>query len=310
MPELPPVLVVAFNRPDITRRVLDAVQAAGVKRLFYAVDGPRPVRAGEEVAVAAVQELGLALRNQLAFTPLFQSTNLGCKVAVSRAITWFFDQVEEGIVLEDDCLPHPTFFPFAAELLDRFRHDRRIFMVSGDNFQFGRRRTADSYYFSRYPHTWGWATWRRAWREYDHGMKRWPKLRQTDWLLDILGDVAAARYWRRLFDETYEERNAAWDYRWTYSMWLNGGLAILPNVNLVSNIGYGSAGTHTWWRWSKFAEMGTSAMVFPLAHPPFTIRDDKADRYTQRTVFKSRWWRKVARALYSRMRAMRAARTS
>jgi hypothetical protein len=299
MAELPPVLILAFDRPDLTRQVLDRVWQSGVKTVFLAVDGPRADRAQDLERVRAVRDLALGLERYCEVKTLFRSRNLGCKVAVSEAISWFFDQVEEGIILEDDCLAEPTFFSFAAELLDLYRNDQRIFMISGDNFQFGRRRTDYSYYFSRYTHTWGWATWRRAWRLYDHDMKLWPELKAGDWLQDLLQNPAACRYWTRIFDETHAEHNAAWDYRWTFAAWVNAGLSILPNINLVSNIGFGPTGTHTWWRWSRVANMRTKPMHTPLRHPPFRIRDARADEYTQRTMFRFRWWRRAARKAYT-----------
>jgi hypothetical protein len=235
-------------------------------------------------------------------TTLFRESNLGCKVAVSQAVTWFFERVDAGIILEDDCMAHPTFFPYAAELLERFRDDERVFMISGDNFQLGRRRTEYSYYFSRYTHIWGWATWRRAWAHYDHAMSLWPEIRDGGWLEDVLGKRLAAEYWRRIFDETHAERNTSWAYRWTFSAWVNGALTVLPNVNLVSNIGFGEGATHTLRKSNPFAALSTNEIQFPLRHPPYVIRDERADRFTQATMFRSPpMWRRIAKRVYRSM---------
>jgi hypothetical protein len=305
----PPVLVLAFNRPDHTRRVLQAVRCARPSRLFVAVDGPRASRAGESTSVRQVQALVEEVDWPCEVRTLFREANLGCKVAVSQAITWFFDEVEAGIVLEDDCVAHPSFFPFAAELLERFRHDQRVLTISGDNFQFGRRRTGYSYYFSRYPHIWGWATWRRAWRLYDHEMRYWPEMRDGGWLLDVVRSREAAEYWCKIFDATYHERNTSWAYRWTYAAWLHSGLTVLPNVNLVSNIGFGAGATHTSQREDPAAALSTEQMDLPLRHPPYVIRDDRADRFTQATLFRSApLWRRTAGRVYrSLVGAARAA---
>ena len=293
----PPVLVLAFNRPDTTRRVIESLRPVGPAQLFFAVDGPRAGRGGENEQVAAVRRLAGTIDWDCDVQTLFRETNLGCKTAVSEAITWFFDNVEAGIILEDDCIAHPSFFPFATELLERYRDDQRVVMISGDNFQFGLRRSEDSYYFSRHTHIWGWATWRRAWRLYDHRMSPWPKLRDQGWLLNMLKDQFAADYWTRIFDETHSGRNSSWAYRWTFSAWVNGGLTALPGVNLVSNIGFGGLGTHNRNRGNRLAALPTEAMRFPLRHPVDVVRNESADEFTQQTIFvPSPWWKLAAKA--------------
>ncbi len=295
----PPVLVLAFNRPETTAKVFEAIRAARPGRVFFAVDGPREGRAAEREKVLKVQALAGLVDWNCEVRTLFREANLGCKLAVSQAITWFFEQVEEGIILEDDCVAHPSFFAFAAGLLERFRDDERVLMISGDNFQFGRRRTDYSYYFSRYTHIWGWATWARAWKLYDHQMRYWPELRDGGWLLDILSTREAAEYWRKIFDATYDERNTSWAYRWTYAAWLQSGLTVLPNVNLVSNIGFGDDATHTVQGEDPFSKLPIREMEMPLRHPPYVIRDARADRFTQGTLFRSApLWRRVAGRIY------------
>ena len=301
-PATPAVLVLAFNRPEVTSGLIQALRIARPGQVFFAVDGPRPSRRGERERVAEVCALADRIDWKCDLQTLFRPTNLGCKLAVSEAITWFFEHVDEGIILEDDCMPHVSFFQFAAELLDRFRGDQRVMMVSGDNFQLGRRATAYDYYFSRYTHIWGWATWRRAWRLYDHSMRWWPELRDADWLLGLLGASDAARYWKAIFDETHQERNTSWAYRWTYSAWVNSGLTILPAVNLVSNIGFGKDATHTLRKSNRFAALPVQEMTSPLRHPPYMIRDERADRFTQRTMFRrAPLWRRAAKRVYRSM---------
>jgi hypothetical protein len=298
MRHCPPVLILAFNRPDTARRVLESVRCARPSLVFLAVDGPRLNKSGEADRVAKVRALAELVDWGGEVRTLFRKENLGCKLAVSQAISWFFSEVEAGIILEDDCIAHPTFFPFAAELLERYRDDQRIAMISGDNFQHGRRRTDYSYYFSRYTHIWGWATWRRAWQLYDHRMSAWPELRDGGWLADMLGDGRAVDYWRRIFEETHSERNSSWAYRWTFAAWSQSGLTILPNGNLVSNIGFGEAATHTVGHDKSLSSLGLSEMAFPLKHPPYVIRDAGADAFTQSRVFSAPtlWQRAVARA--------------
>ena len=190
-----------------------------------------------------------------------------------------------------------------CEMLSRYHGDERICMVSGDNFQGQRARNEYSYYFSRYTHIWGWATWRRAWRLYDHRMTRWPELRETGWLSEMFGERTAVDYWRRIFDETHDDRNSSWAYRWTFSAWEHGALTILPNVNLVSNIGFGAAATHTLIRYRARSALPVQPMEFPLKHPPACIRDEEADAYTQLTVYaRSPWWRRLGGEIFRLLR--------
>jgi hypothetical protein len=135
-------------------------------------------------------------------------------------------------------------------------------------------------------------------------MALWPEVRNGNWLQDLLGDQGHARYWRRIFDETYGDRNSSWAYRWTYSVWVNGGLTVLPNANLVSNIGFGPGATHNWRRTNRFAALETVPMDFPLRHPPFMIRDAVADRFTQKHMFSRPLWRAIARGVYQRFRPL------
>lgn len=292
--DCPPVLVLAFNRPDTTRAVIESLRAVRPQALYIAVDGPRADRAGERERVLEVQRLADSVNWDCDVRTLFRSENLGCKIAVSEAISWFFDQEEAGIVLEDDCVAHATFFPFAAELLDRYRDDSRVCMISGDNFQLGRRRSPDSYYFSRFTHIWGWASWRRAWRLYDHRMSEWPAQRENGWLERLLDDKVAVSYWSRIFDATWADRNSSWAYRWTYSAWVNNALTVLPDRNLVSNIGFGDAATHTFNRRNRFAALPVHEMHFPLRHPPQVTGNAQADQFTQRTMFTVALWRRAA----------------
>jgi len=178
-------------------------------------------------------------------------------------------------------LPHPSFFRFSQELLEKYRTDERIMMISGCNFQFGNRRTDHSYYFSKCVHCWGWATWRRAWQKYDLHMKLWPEFRDGGWINDVLVPGPGAAYWQRIFDLTYRGYVDTWDYQWVFSCSTQNALNIQPNVNLISNIGFGADATHTGNKSSRVADMSISPMEFPLKHPSFMVRDSIADQYTQ-----------------------------
>lgn len=275
-----PVLFLLYNRPEPARRVLAAIRQARPARLFVAVDGPRPDRPGDDRACRECRDLVAGVDWDCQVHTLFQEENLGCKQAVASALDWFFGQEEEGVVLEDDCLPGPDFFPFCAELLARFRHDPRVMAVSGSNFQFGQGPREHSYYFSRQVHVWGWATWRRAWALYDRDMARWPGFRRSQRLFDVFGRRVSQAYWTRIMDETFDGRFQTWDYQWMLACWAENGLCVLPRENLVANIGFDPRATHTT-EPTPYADLPTGSLAFPLDHPPDLVPDREADRRTE-----------------------------
>lgn len=282
-----PVALIIFNRADTTARVLAEIAKARPAKLLVVADGPRPDHPEDAEKCLATRAVIERVDWDCEVLTNYSEVNLGCGARPSSGLNWVFENVAEAIILEDDCLPHPTFFPFCAELLERYRDDERVMMISGDNFQFGRKRTHYSYYFSRYTHTWGWATWRRAWRYFDREIKLWPALRETPWLVDTLGDERAAEYWGDLFDRM-QQMPSVWDYQWAFACWSQSGLTILPNTNLISNIGWGEEATHTKLADNPSANIPTSEMLFPLAHPPYVVRDREADQFTFERLFSAR----------------------
>jgi len=287
-----PVAFLIFNRPDTTARVFEAIRRARPPKLLVVADGPRAGRPGEAERCAAARRIIDGVDWPCEVLKSYSDTNLGCKRRVSSGLDWVFATVEEAVILEDDCLPHPTFFRFCEELLDRYRDDERVAMISGDNFQFGKRRTGYSYYFSIYPHIWGWASWRRMWKQYDVAMRSWPEIRDGGWLADIFGDGRTARYWSDIFERTYRNEIDTWDYQLAFSLWSRGGLTILPTVNLVSNIGFGEGASHTNRR-NLVANIPSEAMALPLRHPPFMVRDIPADGFTHGIIYDPGFVRKL-----------------
>jgi hypothetical protein len=280
-----PVAMLIFNRPDTTARVFAEVAKAKPPRLLVVADGPRPDRPGEDAKCSATRAVVERIDWDCEVTTHYADANMGCRQRVSSGLDWVFSTVEQAIILEDDCVPAISFFRFCDELLTQYRDDERVMMISGDNFQHGQRRTEYSYYFSRYCHVWGWATWRRAWHHYDVDMKSWPLIRDGKWLEDIISDKQAAARWSRTFQAMYERRVDTWDSQWMYACWTQGGLSINPNVNLISNIGFHPDATHTTKSENKFANMDRQELGFPLQHPPFTIRDASADEHVEKTMF-------------------------
>jgi hypothetical protein len=276
-----PVAFLIFNRPETTARVFAEIARAKPPKLLVVADGPRAEVPGEAercAATRAIVEQGVDWPCEVRTN--YADSNLGCKQRISSGLNWVFDTVEDAIVLEDDCVPHPTFFRFCEELLERYRHDERVMTISGDNLQFGRKRTAISYYYSRYFHCWGWASWRRAWRHFDADMSLWPEVDAGGWLHDLLRDSSAVRYWTDIFRAVKQGQIDTWDYQYLFSHWVQGALSIVPAVNLVSNIGFSVHATHTRGL-SRLANIPSSAMEFPVRHPSFVIRDARADDFVQ-----------------------------
>ena len=282
-----PVLFLVFNRLDTTKQVFEAIRLAKPPRLYIAADGARASREGEAATVQAVRDYVVShIDWECEVKTLFREQNLGCKYAVSGAVTWFFENEVMGIILEDDCLPDPTFFNFCQELLERYRHDQRIGMISGDNFQFGNRRNDDSYYFSKYTHIWGWASWRDRWvNSYDVTIAKWPRIRDGDWLKDMVGNAREAVYWRKIFERVHRGEIDTWDYQWVFANWVEGRMTILPAVNMISNIGFDGNATHTTGD-SDLANLARNIISFPLVHPLGVFRNMEADQYSYRKCFR------------------------
>jgi len=260
-----PVLLIAFNRPDHTSRVLEALRPLQPQALFVAADGPRQGHPTDAARCASVrqiisEQIDWPCRIQTRFSPI----NLGCRTAVEQAIDWFFTEVEEGVILEDDVLPSRDFFWYCEELLERYRFDQRVGSISANCFMPKAASLQESYCFSAYTHSWGWATWRRAWSCYDKGMADWLVFRDQGWLELIVGKQAAV-YWRPLIDQVHQGIVDTWDLIWLYSCWKSGFLTCIPSVELVDNIGFGIEATHTIDEETPLRPI--VALVRPLVHP-------------------------------------------
>jgi hypothetical protein len=263
--------------------VFETIAAARPPKLLVVADGARGNRAGEAALCAQSRSIVERVDWDCEVLTNFADENLGCRKRIATGLDWVFQTVEEAVVLEDDCLPDPSFFPFCDEMLERYREDQRVMTISGDNFQ-PRRRTPASYYFSRFVHVWGWATWRRAWQHYDERMRLWPAFRAANALEGIIHPRSVA-YWSQVLDGVYENRIDTWDYQWTFACWAQGALTVLPSVNLVSNIGFRPDATHTT-AMSALADLPRGEMRFPLTHPEIVLPDYQADLYTQRSQYR------------------------
>ncbi|BDD86888.1 hypothetical protein [Desulfofustis limnaeus] len=272
------VLFMVYKRPDTTKQVFEAIRQARPPLLYVAADGHRFDHEGEAEKVAKVREIATAVDWPCEVKTLFRDKNLGCKSAVSEAITWFFDIEEQGIILEDDCLPNPDFFTFCENLLEKYAEDERILVITGNNFQNGQKRGDASYYFSKYNHCWGWASWRRAWQHYQGDLPFWPEWKHSGNWVDIAQDSVERRYWENIFKMVQEKKIDSWGFPWTASVWYSRGLTATPNVNLVSNIGFGSDSTHTTVADSPLSALKTGPLG-ELTHPVIIEQNVAADRY-------------------------------
>jgi len=271
-----PVALITFNRPEHTARVLDAVAAARPETLYFFADGPRPDRPDDIPKCEAVRALVERIDWECDLRTNFSDRNLGCKYGPIAAIDWIFETAGEAIILEDDCLPHPSFFTYCDEMLDRYRADERVMMLSGYNY-FGSSNTEYSYEFSLLGSTWGWATWRRAWRLNDPELKNWTEGVDIRLIENLFPDPVHSRFWMDIFDRIMCGRLPdAWDYQWMFSCWMNSGYRIVPSVNLISNIGFGENATHTFGE-NPF-DNRPGDIQFPLRHPPYVVRSFESDR--------------------------------
>lgn len=273
-----PILFLVFNRPDTTKRVFEMIRKVRPKKLYVAADGAR-YKKNEEMAVSKVREIATNVDWSCEVKTMFRNKNLGCKEAVSQAITWFFKNEEFGIILEDDCLPHIDFFYFCRNLLEVYSKNEKVFAITGNNFQDGKWYGDSSYYFSKFPHCWGWATWRRSWKHYRGNIPFWKDWSKSKAWINFTPNKVERNYWTKIFNLVEKQKFDSWAYPWLCSVWYKNGLTATPNVNLVTNIGFGERGTHTKSKNDKFSNMQVKS-IGELKHIKNIERNEKADAWT------------------------------
>lgn len=280
------VLLLVYRRPEATALCLDAIRQARPARLYIAADGPRSEEVRE--ACMAARSVTEQIDWPCNVTRLYRDTNLGPRLGVEQAIDWFFRHEEEGIILEDDCVPGADFFPYCEALLDRYREEERVMLVAGDRSFGYHDQTQFSYSFSRFPLVWGWATWRRAWKAYSY-----ERFEPSDWSAVLtkagLPDAFIAQ---RL--KAYEAlRNGsleAWDYVWSFFVFSSGGLTCVPKVNLVTNVGFGPDAEHWKSASSQRANVAAQNLAWPLIHPPRIAPDRRTDSLISLYIHGAKPW--------------------
>lgn len=284
-----PLLVIAFNRPDLLAVLLDRLRQVRPTRVFVAVDGARPDRPGEGERVQACRDLLRGIDWECEVETLFQDRNLGCGLGVSTAITWFLGQVERGIILEDDIIPDPSFFPFCTELLDRYANDERVLAISGCNFvpPSAQGHPMEAYRFSQIPHIWGWATWRRSWAQHRLDIAGWrTDLPPTRLWARAGRSLPGSIYWASTFELLARREVDTWDGQLVLAAMKSGQLTATSNVNLITNIGFGESATHT------IEDRDELQPVRPITLPTTAVPvalDARADAWTRRNHFHATW---------------------
>ena len=295
-----PILFVIFNRPDTTQRVFDVIRQQKPKYLYVAADGARKNKPGEVEICQQVRDI-IKVDWDCELKTLFRDENLGCKMAVSLSITWFFENVEQGIILEDDCLPDLSFFPYCEELLERYKDDTRIGHISGSNFLPDIIEEELSYDFCSCIHIWGWASWRRVWKNYDVNFSFWNA--QDDKQSFIFCNKREEIYFSSFISDTLNNRNGinTWDTQYLFTLRVQNQLSVYPAVNLVANIGLDNPNaTHTGKTKEKYS-IPQSAIYFPLKHPQYVLRNKKLDDKTIQKLFFS-WKRLLKYFLFKKRR--------
>ncbi|NEU06804.1 hypothetical protein GZH53_00630 [Flavihumibacter sp. R14] len=263
-----PLLFLIFNRPDTTKQVFDEIRKLKPKFLYLAADGPRSNLEGETKKCQLTQQIVLEnIDWDCQVATLIRDENLGCGKAVSEAITWFFSHVEEGIILEDDCLPDASFFPFCSELLERYRSNQKVMTISGSNLLGKPWKSETQSYFCGHGGIWGWATWKRAWTLYDSKMTGWSDSGCKELIRANIKTNEWYKFYYHMFESSFNGSLDTWDVQWFYTILINNALGINPSVNLVKNIGFNNNATHTSSNQNFLKKLKLTSIALPLIHP-------------------------------------------
>lgn len=272
-----PILFIIFNRSDTALKVMDEIRKAKPARLYITADAFRPERPEEEgLCDETKTSIMAAIDWECEVKTLFRTQNLGPKEAIASAIDWFFEHEDEGIILEHDCLPAKSFFYFCDTLLEKYRNDQRIWLISGCNFQKGKKWGSGTYYFSNLTHAWGWATWKSSWNEYDKDLSRYEASDIRVQLEKIFNNSMVVDQWVYLFEQTKCGNIDTWDYQVAFAHMFNQSVTIIPNVNLVSNIGFGEKAENTTDINSMFANIPLEEIT-EIKHPKYLLPEKEAD---------------------------------
>lgn len=278
-----PILLIIFNRPDKVRRLIDSLRAIKPTKIYISADGPRDSVPADTELCKQARAMVSQINWPCEVITNFHERNTGSDFGPEKALNWFFDNVDEGIILEDDCSPHPDFFHFAKEMLSRYRSNEQIMLISGNNFQNGIIRGDGNYYFSKYPSTWGWASWKRAWNHYDTNTTAYDDFLEKEKINTICQSNAEKKFFLKFFNQIHTHKIEHWDIKWIFTIWNNDGIAIIPNVNLVQNVGFGKDATHT----IKHDDTMVikASPLEKIVHPSIITVNKEADAYLFKHIY-------------------------
>jgi hypothetical protein len=277
-----PVVIIIYHRPQMTVKVIDSLREVKPSQIFVIADGPKDKQDVEKCK--KTRDLIKSIDWKCEIHKNYSLKNLGLRKRVVTGLDWVFSKVDRAIILEDDLVIDKSFYDFCENTLEKYKNDSKIISISGNNFLFGRHKIKYSYFFSRHIYSWGWATWRRAWKLYDDTMSDWPLVKSKNILSDIFEEWIELTYWNRIFDLTFERKINSWAYAWTYTAFINNKLTIVPSINLVSNVGIGQGATHTLIK-SRVLNIPIERIDFPLKHPRVIRQDKKSDSIIERTLY-------------------------
>lgn len=281
-----PVLLVIFNRPQKTREVINALRQVKPAKLFIAADGPRSYHLDDIEKCRLARRAASEIDWSCEVSTRFLDENVGCGVGVSSGISWFFQHVEQGIILEDDCIPHPDFFQFCTELLDRYALDQRIMGINGLAPYPSRNHPYD-YHFSRRFRCSGWATWWRAWNQFSYDCNEISVADFNEMIRAYYPHPFARKPWVRNFSRLKHGDFKTWAFRYEVAQFAQNGLFIAPEKNFIKNIGFDEEATHTCRANSIYDKLETHPLLLPLRHPAFVFADGAPERSYEKLVYRN-----------------------
>jgi hypothetical protein len=282
-----PILFLVFNRPDTTKRVFQKIREAQPPKLYVAADGPREERVGEADKCGQVRHIATNVDWDCEVKTLLQEENIGCGPGPVTGISWFFENEEYGIILEDDCIPSDSFFPFCEKILERYKSDDRIMHINGNNYGAQNSNFSQSnysYHLGRMPQAWGWASWRRAWKKFQWRLENYQNFKEIDYLENVFFKKIHIKKQIKRWELVQNGKRDIWDFQWQYAVISNHGLTVVPKKNLISNIGFGENATHTKSNNSSKAAIKAEEIEMPLSHPDIIVPDQKIDFWYQENM--------------------------
>ncbi len=283
-----PILLLTWQRNKEVEALISKLRKINAVNLYINSDGYSLNKKNSKQIDKILETRSTILKNidwDCKLQIKFNNKNLGCKNSVIEAINWFFENEESGIILEEDCIPDISFFYYCAELLKKYKNHKSIGCITGVNFQNNQKVSDSSYYFSKYNHCWGWATWKDKWEIFDKDINFWPKMKsQKEWEIDKSMKEEERNYWEKVFENSYLNLIDSWAYPWLASLWYKNKLTITPEYNLVSNVGFDGLATHTKNRFSRASNQKTYSLKKIIHNSAIKI-NIKADRYTFKNHF-------------------------